>query len=153
MVGFVDANDPRMVATVEAIEEDLSEDGLVRRYRTTHTADGLTGTEGFFLMPSFWLVDVLAMQGHRDRAEAKFHKLLALANDVGLFSEEYDPLHRELLGNFPQAFTHMALINSAELLTHARRGFDCTRTLAERARPSEVTRSTSHHRCPTKDAG
>lgn len=154
MVGFVDAKDPRMQATVRAIEEDLGEDGLVRRYRGANADDGLSGDEGFFLMTSFWLVDVLIMQGQHERARQRFTQLLALANDVGLFSEEYDPVRRELLGNFPQAFTHMALINSATLLEHSRHGRDCTRSLADRV-PSDhqVRRPTAHHGCADEGKG
>ncbi len=120
LVGFVDANDPRMVATVTAIERDLCDGLLVRRYRTEGEGDGLAGGEAAFLLASFWRVDVLALQGQLERAEAIFGGLLDLANDVGLLGEEYDPSRRELLGNFPQAYTHMALINSAGHLRRAR---------------------------------
>jgi GH15 family glucan-1,4-alpha-glucosidase len=121
MVGFVKPNDERMIATVEAIERDLRVPplGFVRRYRTEATDDGLPGGEATFLMCSFWLVDVLAMQGRREEAVALFERLLGVANDLGLYAEEYDPVNGELLGNFPQAFTHMALINSAHELACA----------------------------------
>lgn len=122
MVGFVDANDPRMRATVEAVREDLGDGIFVRRYRSEATDDGVHGGEGAFLMASFWLVDVLAMQGRVDEAETLFRRLLALANDVGLLAEEYDPETCTFLGNFPQAFSHMALINAAEEIRRARRG-------------------------------
>jgi len=120
LVGFLPPEDPRMVSTVEAIGRDLMVDGLVRRYHTHETADGLTGSEGVFLACSFWYVNNLALQGRHREARAMFNRLLALANDVGLLAEEYDPVAGRQLGNFPQAFTHLALINSAlNLDTHA----------------------------------
>ncbi|HSQ63531.1 MAG TPA: glycoside hydrolase family 15 protein [Polyangiaceae bacterium] len=148
IVGFVDANDPRMRATVDAIERDLCDGLLVRRYRPGAAPDGLHGGEGAFLMASFWLVDVLAMQGRLAEAESRFQRLLALANDVGLFSEECDLSSRELLGNFPQAFTHMAVINSAEQLYRLRSGGDHKCSVTERGnvranRP--IGRDTLHH--------
>lgn len=148
IVGFIDANDPRMCETVSAIERDLCDGILVRRYRAAAVGDGLRGSEGAFLMASFWLVDVLAMQGHVEEAEARFRGLLSLSNDVGLFAEEYDPSGQELLGNFPQAFTHMALINSAEQLRRARSLPQHATAVADRGnvhpdRP--VSRSTLHH--------
>jgi GH15 family glucan-1,4-alpha-glucosidase len=120
-VGFIDANDPIMVATVAAIEHDLMVDGFVRRYRTESADDGVGGPEGVFLMCSFWLVDVLALQGRVVEAEQLFERLLATGNDVGLYAEQYDPASGEMLGNFPQAFTHVALINSARALREATR--------------------------------
>ncbi len=120
VVGFVGAADPRMKKTVEAILEDLVVDGLVQRYRPSEAADGLAGGEGAFLMASFWLVDVLAMQGRIEEAERRFAHVLSLGNDLGLFAEEYDPVRKELLGNFPQAFTHLALIHSAAQLEQVR---------------------------------
>ncbi len=121
MVGFVAPNDPRMVATVAAIREDLAvgPHGFVRRYRTESSDDGLPGHEATFLMCSFWLVEVLAMQDRYDEAVALFEALLATANDLGLYAEEYDPATGELLGNFPQAFTHMALITAVHQLACA----------------------------------
>ena len=116
IVGFVPARDPRMRATVKVIERELSDGLLVRRYRPERSADGLPAGEGAFLMASFWLLDVLAMQGAVARARSLFRRLLELANDVGLFAEQFDPSRRQMLGNFPQAFTHMALINSAKRL-------------------------------------
>ena len=88
-------------------------DGLVQRYRTRESMDGLPPGEGVFLACGFWLVDNLVMQGRGDEARALFERLLGLANDVGLLAEEYDPLARRQLGNFPQAFSHVALVNSA----------------------------------------
>jgi GH15 family glucan-1,4-alpha-glucosidase len=111
-----------MVSTVAAVERELMVDGLVRRYRTPEdgSVDGLTGGEGVFLACSFWLADVLAQQGRRDEARELFERLLDLRNDVGLLSEEYHPtLHRQL-GNFPQAFTHLSLVNTAVVLGRGR---------------------------------
>jgi GH15 family glucan-1,4-alpha-glucosidase len=119
LVGFLPASDPRIVGTVKAVEEDLLVDGLVRRYRTEAVADGLPEGEGVFLACSFWYVDNLVMQGRHDEARALFTKLLALRNDVGLLAEEYDPRARRLVGNFPQAFSHIALVNSALSLSAA----------------------------------
>jgi GH15 family glucan-1,4-alpha-glucosidase len=113
VVGFLPANDPRMLGTVAAIRQDLLHGGLVKRYLTHETDDGLEGEEGVFLACSFWLVDVLAMQGQIMEAKSLFESLLALCNDVGLLSEEYDPVTKNFLGNFPQAFSHLALVNSA----------------------------------------
>jgi len=94
-------------------------DGLILRYHTDETADGLKGSEGFFLACSFWYVDNLVLQGKHQDAQEMFHRLLALANDVGLLAEEYDPIGHRQLGNFPQAFSHLALIDSALTLdTH-----------------------------------
>lgn len=117
LVGFLDANDPRFVSTVSAIRDELEEDGLLRRYRTTEgqndDRDGLPGTEGAFLACSFWLVEVLTLQGRRDEATALFERLLALRNDLGLLAEEADPRTGALLGNFPQALTHLSLVSAA----------------------------------------
>ena len=119
LVGFLPAADTRIQATVRAIEEDLLVDGLVRRYRTEAVADGLPEGEGVFLACSFWYVDNLVLQSRDEEARALFVKLLALRNDVGLLSEEYDPRVRRLVGNFPQAFSHIALVNSALALSAA----------------------------------
>jgi GH15 family glucan-1,4-alpha-glucosidase len=119
-VGFLPATDPRVVGTVEAVQRELVRDGFVMRYiPDEHAADGLPPGEGAFLACSFWLVTDLAMLGRRTEALALFERLVALRNDLGLFSEEYDQAHRRLIGNFPQAFTHLALIASAEALTAA----------------------------------
>jgi GH15 family glucan-1,4-alpha-glucosidase len=117
LVGFLPATDPRMRATVATIERELMHDGLVRRYQTEETKDGLPPGEGVFLACSFWLADNLVLQGRYDDATALFRRLLALANDVGLLAEEYDPTTQRLVGNFPQAFSHLALINTALNLT------------------------------------
>jgi GH15 family glucan-1,4-alpha-glucosidase len=115
LVGFLPATDPRVVGTVEAIERELLQDGFVLRYRTTDdgAVDGLSGREGAFLACSFWLADCLHMIGRVDDAKAMFERLLAVRNDVGLLSEEYDPVAGRLVGNFPQAFSHVSLVNTA----------------------------------------
>jgi GH15 family glucan-1,4-alpha-glucosidase len=118
-VGFLPPSDPRMRSTVAAIEKNLVEDGFVLRYRTEHTADGLAGTEGAFLACSFWLADSYAFAGRQQDAEALFDRLLQIRNHLGLLAEEYDPrLHRQI-GNFPQGFSHLALITTARVLEGA----------------------------------
>jgi GH15 family glucan-1,4-alpha-glucosidase len=112
-VGFLPADDPRVQGTVAAIERGLLVDGFVLRYRTETAVDGLPPGEGVFLPCSFWLVRAYLQQGRRDEALALFERLLALCNDVGLIAEEYDPGARRLVGNFPQAFTHVALVSAA----------------------------------------
>jgi GH15 family glucan-1,4-alpha-glucosidase len=114
LVGFLPADDSRVRGTVDAIERELLADGLVLRYRTYDDGvDGLPAGEGVFLPCSFWLVDCYELLGRHDDAHALFGRLVGLANDVGLLSEEYDPRERRLLGNFPQAFTHLTLVNTA----------------------------------------
>jgi GH15 family glucan-1,4-alpha-glucosidase len=113
LVGFLPANDPRVASTIRAIERGLLRDGFVERYETHGEVDGLPGKDGSFLPCTFWLADCLALQGRRDEARAIFERLLAIRNDVGLLSEEYDPGAKRMLGNFPQAFSHVALINTA----------------------------------------
>jgi GH15 family glucan-1,4-alpha-glucosidase len=115
LVGFLPATDPRVAGTIDAIQRDLTRDGFVERYavKQMNDVDGLPGGEGVFLPCSFWLVDALLLQGRRDEAIALFEKLLAIRNDLGLISEEYDPVEQRLLGNFPQAFTHVGLVVSA----------------------------------------
>ena len=116
-LGFLPASDPRMAGTVEAIQRELMPDGFVRRYlQQDDRVDGLAPGEGAFLPCSFWLADNLAMMGRRDEACELFERLLAVRNDVGLLAEEYDPRARRQLGNFPQALSHIALINTAENL-------------------------------------
>ncbi len=116
LVGFLPANDPRVVATVEAIQRELTTDGLVRRYQVDDSDDGVGGEEGAFLLCSFWLVDSLALMGRRDEANSLYERLLGLRNDVGLLAEEYDPTAGQQLGNFPQAFSHIAIVSSAMTL-------------------------------------
>ena len=120
--GFLEATDPRMVSTVAAIRRELVVDGLVRRYvPEDEGVDGLPGGEGVFLACSFWLAEVLALQGEHDEARELFERLLDLRNDVGLLSEEYDPVARRQLGNFPQAFSHLALVGAALAIGRGRR--------------------------------
>ena len=124
ILGFLDADDERMRSTIEAIARDLTEDGLVLRYRNDEglNADGLTGEEGTFVICSFWLVACLAMAGELERAERLFDSLVAYANDLGLLAEEIDTDNGELLGNFPQAFSHIGLIVAAYAIDTAREG-------------------------------
>ncbi len=117
VIGFLPPSDPRVRGTVAAIERDLVVDGFVLRYQTAESKDGLPPGEGVFLACSFWLVENLRLQGRRDEAVALFERLLSIANDVGLLSEEYDPVNKRQLGNFPQAFSHVAMINAALGLT------------------------------------
>ena len=121
ILGFLPPNDPRVVGTVEAVMKNLTRDGFVERYAThdsAHEVDGLHGREGVFLPCSFWLVDALVLMGRDAEANELFERLLAIRNDLGLISEEYDPDEKRLLGNFPQAFTHVGLVNSAYNLSH-----------------------------------
>jgi len=115
-LGFLPGDDPRVVGTINAIERHLVVDGLVMRYSTETDVDSLPAGEGAFLPCSFWLADSYILSGRRQDGEALFERLLALANDVGLLSEEYEPRTKRMLGNFPQALTHMALVNTAQLL-------------------------------------
>ena len=118
LVGFLPAQDERVRNTIAAIERDLMHEGLVLRYRPQEkSVDGLPGGEGVFLPCSFWLADCLQLTGREAEARQLFERLLQLRNDVGLLSEEYDPKEKRLLGNFPQAFTHVGLVNTAEALT------------------------------------
>ncbi len=117
LVGFLPPSDPRVRSTVDAIGKTLRVDGLIRRYDTNKTDDGLKGSEGAFLACSFWYADNLILLGRRDEARELFEYLLTLCNDVGLLSEEYDPLAGRMVGNFPQAFSHVALINTAHNLS------------------------------------
>jgi len=123
IVGFLPADDSRIVATIEATERRLTDDrGLVFRYRTEGGVDGLEGSEGTFLLCTFWLAEALALAGRVDRARAVFERAIAFANDVGLLSEEVDEKTGELLGNFPQAFSHIGLINAAWAISQAEAG-------------------------------
>ena len=118
-VGFIAADDPRFLGTVRAIERELIRDGLVLRYRTDTGLDGLPGDEHPFLACSFWLVTAYALTGRLEEAHALMKRLVALTNDVGLLSEEYDPVNSRMVGNFPQAFSHLALIGAALALQDA----------------------------------
>jgi GH15 family glucan-1,4-alpha-glucosidase len=117
LVGFLPATDPRIVGTVRAIEQRLMSNGLVFRYDTGDVVDGLPPGEGAFLACSFWLADNWILQGRVDEARRLFERLVSLCNDVGLLAEEYDPRTRRQMGNFPQAFSHVALVNTAFNLT------------------------------------
>jgi GH15 family glucan-1,4-alpha-glucosidase len=133
LVGFLPAHDPRIRGTVAAVERELMVDGLVLRYDTRRSCDGLPAGEGAFLACSFWLADNMLLQGRQREARELFERLLALRNDVGLLSEEYDPAAGRFLGNFPQAFSHLALISTAcNFSGHAR-------PLAQRAEADQAT--------------
>jgi GH15 family glucan-1,4-alpha-glucosidase len=112
-VGFLPGSDPRVKGTVEAIERELMPSGLVLRYDTSHSSDGLPAGEGAFLGCSFWMVSSLKAIGRVKDAKKLFERLLKLCNDLGLLSEEYDIERKRLVGNFPQAFSHIALVNAA----------------------------------------
>ena len=116
VIGFLPPDDPRIVGTVAAVERELLEDGFVLRYRTEEAKDGLAGDEGAFLACSFWLVDSYVLLGRMDEAKALFERLVGLANDLGLLAEEYDPRLKRQVGNFPQAFSHVALVSAAQHL-------------------------------------
>jgi alpha,alpha-trehalase len=122
IVGFLPATDERMRSTIEAIARELTDDGLLLRYRNEAglNADGLRGEEGTFVICSFWLVSCLAKAGEVERAEELFERLIGYANDLGLLAEEIDTTTGEQLGNFPQAFSHVGLINAAYHLDKAR---------------------------------
>lgn len=112
-VGFIDAHDERFVGTVRTIEQELTRHGLLLRYRTQSGVDGIAGDEAPFLACSFWLVSAYALMGRLDDAHALMRRLVSLTNDVGLLSEEYDPVAGRMLGNFPQAFSHLAMVVAA----------------------------------------
>jgi GH15 family glucan-1,4-alpha-glucosidase len=119
LVGFLPPDDPRIVGTIAAIERDLTRDGFVLRYSTDDVDDGVGGPEGAFLACSFWLADAYAVSGKTRDAEKLFDRLLDVRNDIGLLAEEYDPVARRLLGNFPQGFSHIGLVNTAFNLVNA----------------------------------
>jgi len=122
IVGFLPADDPRVLATIDATERRLTDEhGLVYRYRTETGVDGLAGEEGSFLLCTFWLAQAQAMAGQVDRARATFERAAAFVNDVGLLAEEVDSKTGELLGNFPQAFSHIGLVNAAWEISEAER--------------------------------
>ena len=140
LVGFVRPDDTRMVGTVSAIERELSRDGFVQRYpmdEETPSLDGLPPGEGAFLACSFWLADNLALQERYEDARALFERLLALRNDLGLLSEEYDPGAKRLVGNFPQAFSHIGLINTARNLARSHGPAEDRREPESSSRPSD----------------
>jgi alpha,alpha-trehalase len=121
LFGFLPGDDPRMRASVLAIADELTEDGFVLRYRTGETDDGLSGKEGTFLICSFWLVSALAAIGERQRARDLMERLLRVASPLGLYAEEFDAATGRHLGNFPQAFSHLALIEAAAVIIVAER--------------------------------
>jgi GH15 family glucan-1,4-alpha-glucosidase len=133
LVGFLEPEDPRVRGTLEAIEGELLMDGFVRRYRPRQTHDGLPGSEGAFLACSFWYADNLALRGRREEAVAMFERLLQCRNDVGLLAEEYDPHLRRQLGNFPQAFSHVALVSTAYNLERKERAKPASRRAGKRS--------------------
>ena len=118
-LGFLPPDDPRVAGTIAAVERELMRDGFVLRYSTDQSDDGVGGEEGAFLACSFWLADAYILSGRTDDALALFGRLLGLANDLGLLAEEYDPKGKRLVGNFPQAFSHIGLINTAHNLVKA----------------------------------
>jgi GH15 family glucan-1,4-alpha-glucosidase len=136
-VGFLPVTDPRIERTIAAIERRLLRNGFVLRYSTDEVEDALPPGEGAFLACSFWLVDIYVLQERFDEADALFGRLVALRNDLGLLSEEYDPVNKRLVGNFPQAFSHLALINSAYNLTRERKPLH-QRAHDEHAPPEEM---------------
>jgi len=119
LVGFLPGTDERVTGTIDAISRELGRDGFVSRYSTSDTDDGLTGDEGQFLACSFWLVSAVALNGRVGEARALFERLIALANDLGLLSEEYDVKRQRQVGNFPQAFSHLTLIGAATAIAAA----------------------------------
>jgi GH15 family glucan-1,4-alpha-glucosidase len=122
IVGFLPADDPRMLATIDAIAERLTDErGLVYRYRTEEGVDGLAGEEGTFLLCTFWLAQALALAGQVDRAREVFERAAGYVSDLGLLAEEVDPATGELLGNVPQAFSHIGLVNAAWAIDQAER--------------------------------
>jgi GH15 family glucan-1,4-alpha-glucosidase len=141
LVGFVHADAPSVAATVRAIRRELAADGLVRRYATQDGIDGLAGREGCFLICSYWLCDNLALLGRVEEAREHFEWLNRHANDLGLFSEEWDPARGEALGNFPQAFTHIAQISTAHNLESAAQGQ--ARGHVRRSAPGDLERGVS----------
>jgi GH15 family glucan-1,4-alpha-glucosidase len=114
--GFLPATDPRVVGTVAALERELLQDGLLLRFKPEREVDGLSGDEGVFLACSYWLVGVYHMLGRDDDARRLFDRVSATRNDLGLLAEEYEPRLQRQLGNFPQAFSHFALVNAAFML-------------------------------------
>ncbi len=155
LVGFLPASDPRVRGTIEAIERQLTHNGFVSRYETVPDVDGLPPGEATFLLCSFWLVDNLTLLGRHDDAHRLFERLLSIRNDVGLLAEGYDTEHRRQAGNFPQAFSHVGLINSASNLSRARApGGDAFRTGSiEEHRHSPRSASTGSVREAPPEAG
>jgi GH15 family glucan-1,4-alpha-glucosidase len=122
LVGFLPGTDERVTGTIDAVSEELGRDGFVSRYSTAATDDGLSGDEGQFLACSFWLVSALAANGRVEKARTLFERLIALKNDLGLLAEEYDVPRQRQVGNFPQAFSHLTLIDAADAIAAAESG-------------------------------
>jgi GH15 family glucan-1,4-alpha-glucosidase len=122
LVGLLEPTDDRFTTTIDAVRRELGHDGFIARYSTDVTDDGLSGSEGQFLACSFWLVEALALNGRETEARELFERLLDLRNDLGLYAEEYDVARHRQVGNFPQGFTHLALINTARILSGERIG-------------------------------
>jgi GH15 family glucan-1,4-alpha-glucosidase len=144
LLGFLPPEDPRVIGTLHAIERDLTHDGLVKRYNTAEVSDGLPPGEGTFLACSFWLVDNLALQNRYDEACEMFDRLLSLANDVGLLAEEYDTIGKRQVGNFPQAFSHVALVHTGmNLMRHEQGMAKATgQPASPKDKPAETTDTT-----------
>jgi GH15 family glucan-1,4-alpha-glucosidase len=139
IVGFLPADDPRMLATIDAIAERLTDDrGLVYRYRTEEGVDGLAGEEGTFLLCTFWLAQALALAGQVERAREVFQRAASFVTDLGLLAEEVDPATGELLGNYPQAFSHIGLVNAAWAIDQAERARSVPVPTPRAATPPEV---------------
>ena len=143
-VGFLPIDDERIVGTIAGIEKELLVDGVVMRYNTASGVDGLPPGEGAFLACTLWLADAYVLLGRMDDARRLFDRVLSLANDVGLLAEEFDPRNRRLVGNFPQAFSHVALINTAHNLTRASKPAEQRATEAFR---SSLSSTRSRSRC------
>ncbi|MDM0044451.1 glycoside hydrolase family 15 protein [Variovorax dokdonensis] len=152
-LGFLPAEDPRVQGTVEAVRRELSRGALVWRYQTRTGVDNLPPGEGGFVPCSFWLVDGLALVGRRKEAQALFKKVLALCNDVGLLSEEIDPDTGHMLGNFPQAFSHMALVNTVRVLGLSRERMAQTSRKGERPAAATAARGRRPARPAARKAG
>jgi GH15 family glucan-1,4-alpha-glucosidase len=134
LVGFLPGDDERVSGTLDALMNELGHDGFLSRYSTAQTDDGLSGSEGQFLACSFWLVSALAMNGRTEQARALFERLLGIANDLGLYSEEYDVPRKRLVGNFPQAFTHLTLVAAAKALSEGPSSTEAPSPAAARGR-------------------
>lgn len=137
-VGFLPPDDPRLIGTIKAVEEDLLHHDFVLRYATDHVDDGVGGSEGAFLACSFWLADAYVLTGRREEAVELFERLLALRNGLGLLAEEYDPVRKRLVGNYPQALSHLGLINTAHNLMgrlHLPKNGNGSENIATRATP------------------
>ena len=150
LTGFLPPADARVKGTLAAIERNLSADGLVLRYRNRRGIDGLPRGEGCFLACSFWLADNLVLQGRREEARALYERLLALRNDVGLLAEEYDPRAGRMLGNFPQAFSHVGLVNTAFNLTRADSPAKQRSGGRAKTRPDGAAAATKARRAPSR---